>query len=358
MNYTIMSAGPTSVSERVLNTLYRPLRNTDLDPEYVCFQRETEKKISRILQTDATSIILLGEAMLGLDGSIATFVEPKERVLVIHNGIFGEGFSDFVAMYGGIPISFSGDLRRGIDVEALDEFLRRDHDFAAATFIHCETPSGITNDVDAIGQILHRYGILSICDSVSGIAGERFDFDESKVDVVIGGTQKCLSALTGLTTITLSQNAVDKLRARKTKIPGFYANFANYLQSSDGFDYPYTQSDTLVNALDEALNIALEHDFVKRHAEFGELTRKRVEDWGYEIYALDSRSNTVTTVLLKEQQTTNGIIDAMKEKGFLISGAMGEIAGKAIRIGHMGNNIADEKRYVEMLNALEDVLKR
>lgn len=354
----IMSAGPTSVSSRVLEASRRPLKNTDLDAGYVAFQRGCERKISQLLNTNATSFIMLGEAMLGLDGAMASMIEPGDRVLVISNGVFGEGFHDFAHRYGATTAAFAGDLRRGIDLKELELFLEKDSNFQLATFVHCETPSGITNDVHGIGQLLHRYGILSVVDSVSGMAGERFDFDEAKVDVAIGGTQKCLSALTGLTLITLSDRAIDRLQNRQTPVAGFYGNFQNYLKSTDGFDFPYTQSDTLVNALDEALTIALEHDFVARHKQFAELTRQFFTDLGYELYALDSQSNTVTTVLLKEHQTTADILDRMAKKGYMLSGTMGEIAGRGLRVGHMGNNISDEAVYRDMLNALKEVLEQ
>ncbi|HHT21382.1 MAG TPA: alanine--glyoxylate aminotransferase family protein [Tissierellia bacterium] len=352
----IMSAGPTSVHPSVLEASRRPLKNTDLDQSYVAFQRQTERKLSRLLHTEAISFIMLGEAMLGLDGSMASLVEPGDRVLVISNGPFGGGFHDMAQRYGAETVAFDGDPRRGIKPAELDEFLKKDANFKVATLVHCETPTGVTNDVHEIGRLLHSYGILTVVDSVSGIGGERFDFDESKVDVAIGGTQKCLSALTGLTTITLSDRAIQAIKARQVPVAGWYANFENYLSEHDGFDYPYTQSDTLVNALDQALDMALEQDLLARHQEFSQLTRDFITELGYEIYALDSQSNTVTTVLLKDHQTTQGVLDAMAQRGYMLSGAMTDLAGKAFRIGHMGNNIYDRSTYLNMLAALREVL--
>lgn len=303
---------------------------------------------------------MLGEGMLGLDGAMASFIEPGDRVLVLANGPFGAGFEELAKLYGGVPTVYSADPRRGIDGEKLQAFLEKDHDFKLATLIHCETPNGVTNDIHTLGPILHRHGILSVVDSVSAVGGEELDFDRAEVDVVIGGTQKCLSALTGLTTITLSERAEKALKERKTSVAGFYGNFQNYLprEDAEGFAFPYTQSDTLVYALDEALNIALEYDFVARHRDFAERTRRRIGEWGYEIYALDSFSNTVTALLLRPHQSTREILDAMMEKGYMLSGEMGELSGRAIRIGHMGNNIADEADFERMLDALGEVLSR
>ena len=73
--------------------------------------------------------------------------------------------------------------------------------------VHCETPSGITNDVKTICQLLNSYGILTRVDTVSGMGGEEFDFDEFKVDIALGGSQKCISAPAGLTIVTISERA-------------------------------------------------------------------------------------------------------------------------------------------------------
>ena len=352
----IMSAGPTSVHPDVLQASRSSLKNTDLDADYLAFQKSCEQKISKLLHTEQPSFIMLGEAMLGLDGAMASFIEPGDRVLVLENGVFGRGFHSMARAYGAETVAFVGDSRRGISVDDLEKFLDEDDAFKLATMVHCETPTGITNDVHAIGQVLNAHNILSVSDSVSAIAGEQLDFDASKLDVVIGGSQKCLSALTGLTTITLSARAQEVLVKRQTPVAGWYQNFQNYLQETDGFAYPYTQSDTLVNALAKALDLALNHDFVSRHIEFSSLTRQFVQDLGYEIYAQDSYANTVTTVLLKNGLSTQTVLDAMRQKGYMLSGAMADLSGKAFRIGHMGNNIANPEEYKTMLDALAEVL--
>lgn len=351
----IMSAGPTSISQKVRTAMLKDFTNTDLDQDYIKFQRGTEKKLSRLLHTEAKSFLMLGEAMLGLDGAVASFVEANDRVLVLSNGIFGAGFADFVKMYRGIPVVFASDMRHGLDLAGLKSFLEADHDFKAATLIHCETPTGIANDIRAICQLLHSYGILSIVDSVSGMGGEFIDFDEFNIDCLIGGTQKCISSLTGLTTITLSQRAIDCLSSRKSLVSAFYGNFQNYLKT-DEFAFPYTQSETLVYALDAALDEMLEVDLVKRHQSYAQKTRYALTKVGLELYAQDHQANTVTTVLLPAAITADEILHKMQAEGFIISAGMGHLNGKAIRIGHMGNNIADEGIYRQMLQALNKVL--
>lgn len=350
----ILCAGPTSIDPRVMEVMGKSLTNPDIDPEYEKKHRQVEKKISKLLKTEATSFIMLGEGMIGLEGAIINLVEKGDRVLVLNNGVFGAGFADFVKYYEGVPYIYEDDFRRGFDIEKLKNFLEKDHDFKVATMVHCETPSGITNDVKTICKLLNSYGILTIVDTVSGMGGEEFDFDDYKVDIALGGSQKCISAPTGLTLVTISERAKQAIRDRKKPVPSYYMNFENYYAYSDGFAFPYTMNENLTYALDLALDLLFEKDSLALHKKYAEVTREIFEKAGFELYAKDSRSNTLTAVMVPEGFIAEDIIGALRKKEILISKGAGDIFEKVFRIGHMGNNISYEN-FLELYEKLDEV---
>lgn len=98
----ILCAGPTSIDEEVMELMGKSLTNPDIDPEYEKIHRRVEKKISKLLNTDATSFLMLGEGIIGLEAAICNLVEKGDRVLVLNNGVFGAGFADYVKFYGEI----------------------------------------------------------------------------------------------------------------------------------------------------------------------------------------------------------------------------------------------------------------
>lgn len=350
----ILCAGPTSIDPRVMEVMGKSLTNPDIDPEYEKKHRQVEKKISKLLKTEATSFIMLGEGMIGLEGAIINLVEKGDRVLVLNNGVFGAGFADFVKYYEGVPYIYEDDYRRGFDIEKLKNFLEKDHEFKVATMVHCETPSGITNDVKTICKLLNSYGILTIVDTVSGMGGEEFDFYDYKVDIALGGSQKCISAPTGLTLVTISERAKQAIRDRKKPVPSYYMNFENYYAYSDGFAFPYTMNENLTYALDLALDLLFEKDSLALHKKYAEVTREIFEKAGFELYAKDSRSNTLTAVMVPEGFIAEDIIGALRKKGILISKGAGDIFEKVFRIGHMGNNISYEN-FLELYEKLDEV---
>jgi len=137
----IMTPGPTQVRENVRLSRAVETTNPDLDLQFYEFYKETCEKVGEFLKTKNQVRILCGEGILGLEAACASLTEKGDRVLVIDNGIFGEGFGDFINMYGGETVFFKGNREKDINVEELKEFLERDSNFKYATVVHCDTPS-------------------------------------------------------------------------------------------------------------------------------------------------------------------------------------------------------------------------
>ena len=186
--YKIMTAGPTQVCENVRMARSLETTNPDLDVAFCEFYKETCDILQELLHSSGTAYILGGEGILGLEAACASLTEPGDRVLVIDNGIFGKGFADFVKIYGGEPVLYTSDYREPVNPDDLRAFLEKDSDYKYATVVHCDTPSGVINDVSVICPMLAEYGILSVVDSVAGMFGEYVNVDESKIDILCGGT--------------------------------------------------------------------------------------------------------------------------------------------------------------------------
>ena len=169
--YKIMTPGPTQVRESVRKARSLECPNSDLDPAFFDYYKQTCELISSLLHTSEETLILSGEGILGLEAACASMTEPGDRVLVLDNGIYGKGFADFVSMYGGIPVLYTRDYLETLDVKELEEYLEKDHDFKYATVVHCDTPSGMLNDIRSICPLLKKYGILTVVDSVAGMFG-------------------------------------------------------------------------------------------------------------------------------------------------------------------------------------------
>ena len=360
-NYFLMTPGPTMVQDNVLQARTQYMGNPDIDSNFFKFYEDTCNKLATILNSkNSSNIIMCGEAMLGLESACSSLTEIGDNVLVIENGVFGKGFSDLVTLYGGNVTLYSSDWKKPINSAELDLFLSKsDLSFKYATFVHCDTPSGILNDVKEITKILKKYNILSVVDSVAAMGGVSLDIDNWEVDICLGGTQKAFSAPTGLSIITVSQKAWSTIQNRKKPIIGFYTNLSLWKNCVKEKLFPYSLPSRdilgLSVALDNILEIGLENIFTK-HKNAQTYTLEYLEKIGLKLYLEEGFSPTVTAFLTPKECTSIEIIEHLKTKyGVLIASSYGPLKDIVLRIGHMGENIQKEN-LLYTLESLKNTL--
>lgn len=364
----IMTPGPTSIHESVRMAGSKPMTNPDLDPSFYEDYGKICEDLKLLFNTDSNNkqdadalndvIILGGEGILGLEASCASLIEKGDKVLCLGNGIFGHGFGEFAEMYGADVTYYTANGREAIDPTALHEFLKTSSDYKLATMVHCETPSGITNPVDQLCPLLKEYGILTVVDSVSALAGEPLKAGEWHMDIVIAGSQKCLSAPPGLTPMSISKDAWQMMSDRKTPIAGFYTNLTTYKDWQKNQWFPYTQPATLIAALGEAVTRATSDTaLLVRHAKVADATRKSILASGLELFAQSGYSSTVTTVLMPDSINYSELFREMVDHHkIMIGGGLGDLQGKVFRIGHMGENCQIDKVFMT-LKALDEIFR-
>jgi aspartate aminotransferase-like enzyme len=311
-----------------------------------------------LIHTGNPCYILGGEGILGLEAACASLTEPGDRVLVIDNGIFGKGFADFVSLYQGEPYVWTLDYHNPLQPDTLREFLEKDHDFKYATLVHSDTPSGLLNPVDKLCPILKEYGILTVVDSVTGMFADPLDVDASRIDIVCGGSQKALSAPPGLTMVAVSGDASRAMHSRTTPIRSFYANLLLFETYYEDQWFPYTMPISDIMGLHQALvEVAEKKEGLKRHQSIAMATRKALTEAGLTLYLESGYASSVTVFYVPSGLTDRQILERMVSKHhIMIAGCFDTLAGKVLRIGHMGNNAnADDMKAT--LAALQETLE-
>lgn len=348
----LMTPGPTRVAENVRQARAIECTNPDMDFDFTDLYTRTCKKIGQILYTKNDVRILSGEGILGLEAACASLTEAGDRVLIIDNGIFGEGFADFVTMYGGEAVHFKSSWRKGVDIAELRAFLELDHNFKYATLVHCDTPTGVLNDMATLCPLLKEYGILTVVDSVAAMVGEPLKVDEWQVDIALGGSQKAMSAPIGLTFLSVSEEAWQAMANRKTKVVGFYCNLTIWKDCIEKKWYPYSMPISDIKGLEVAVDNVLEEGVEKvwqRHQEVASYVREAAIKMGLKLYLEDGYSNTVTAIEMPNAKEVRQRL--LTNYNILVGGSLGELDETIMRIGHMGYNcfIEDAKITMEAL---------
>ena len=359
-----MTPGPTAVPEPVREAMSRELINPDVDPRFGDIYDRLTDRLAAVYGVDADVsaadggrdvVALGGEGILGLEAAIASLVKPGTEVLCLSNGLYGEGFADFVESYGGEATLVAADHDEPLPLDALDDALAADGaDFDLVTMVHCETPTGTLNDVEGALDRIEAADPepLTVVDAVSSLGG--VEVPTERIDVCLGASQKCFSAPPGLATAAVSDRAWAAMEARDPH--ELYANFLPFRDVSDGF--PYTHLTTEVVALDAALGLLLDEGLGavrERHAAAATRCRERGAELGLETVPDPERSSPTVTAFAVPGRAGEIQEQLREEHDVILATGLGDGAEDILRVGHMGHN-ARVDRVEETMDALADVL--
>ena len=338
----ILSPGPTEIPSEIRLALARETTNPDLDPSFREEYLQAARKISYVIGArDHSILIMLGEAMLGLEASVASIIDKGDKAIVVANGVFGEGFADLVRAYGGEPVVVELDWRRSASPERVVEIVDSNPDAKALYMVHCETPTAILNSLAEIGRRLQKTDTLFIVDAVSSIGGVKIDATEWGIDILIGGSQKALNLPSGLTILAVSKRAWDAINRRSPK--GFYLNLSLWKDYVEREEMPpYTLSDSMIFALNKSLDMILSEGLesvFRRHQTAQKACWNALKELGLEPYprSIGDSSPTVTAAIVPEKLDSESLRAKIWSRyGVMLGGGIGKVRGRVIRIGHMG----------------------
>ena len=237
-------------------------------------------------------------------------------------------------------------------------------DAVAVAFVHAETSTGALSDAQAISAIARQFGALTIVDAVTSLGGVPLLVDEWQLDAVYSGSQKCLSCVPGLSPVTFSQRAVDKMKARQAPVQSWFLDQSlvlGYWSGEGKRSYHHTAPVNSLYALHESLvllkNEGLDNAWSRHYAMHQEL-KAGVEALGLKfVVDEESRLPQLNALYFPE-----GIDEAkvrtqlLEEYNLEIGAGLGSLAGKAWRIGLMGYG-ARKENVALCLKALKDVLE-
>ena len=337
-----LAAGPVEATDRTLREHARPIL-FHYDPAFIELFERTCQLLQQAFCTKYDAVILQGEAVLGLEGAAVSLISPGDKALNLVSGVFGKGYERHIKRAGGEVIELAVPYNEAVDPEDVYQTLKQHGDIKFVSVVHSETPSTTLNPIKEIGRIAKQFGAITIVDTVSGLGGELLSPEEWGIDVAVAGPQKCLGGTPGLTIMAVSPDAWQAMERHKPPLRGSYLSILDFKDKwIDNHVFPFTPHVTDVYALESVLAQALEEGIVRytaRHGAIARACRAGVRGMGLELWAASEAiaAACVTGVRVPEGLTDEPILRTLRDRyGLMISGSLGEIKGKLIRLGHMG----------------------
>ena len=362
---TLMGPGPSDVNPRILEAMSRPTIG-HLDPAFVGMMDEVKGLLKYAFQTEnELTMPVSAPGSAGMESCFVNLVEPGDQVVICQNGVFGGRMKENVERCGGIAVMVEDKWGDAVDPQKLEDALKENPDAKLVAFVHAETSTGAQSDARTLVEIAHKYGCLTIVDAVTSLAGTPVKVDEWKIDAIYSGTQKCLSCTPGLSPVSFSDAALEKIRNRQSKVQSWFLDLnlvMGYWGGEGKRAYHHTAPINALYGLHESLVIlqdeGLENAWA-RHQRHHLALRAGLESMGLRFVVDEAhRLPQLNAIAIPDGVDDAGVRGALlRDYSLEIGAGLGVMAGKVWRIGLMGH-ACNTRNVLFCLAALEDVLGR
>jgi alanine-glyoxylate transaminase/serine-glyoxylate transaminase/serine-pyruvate transaminase len=331
-----------------------------LDPDFLKVLDEIADRLRLVFRTEnALTLPISGTGSAGMEACFVNLLEPGDTAIFGGNGVFGERMCEVARRCGAAVVRIEAPWGRAIDPQQLLDAHREHADARVLAVVHAETSTGVENEIAPLAA-LQQTDTLLLVDTVTSLGGIPVDVDGWGIDAVYSGTQKCLGVPPGLSPVSFSARAVERVRGRSQPSQSWYLDLgllADYVGTARR--YHHTAPISMLYGLHAGLGVVLDEGLPAahaRHRDAGARLQDALPELGFRPFALDQPLPQLTSVWLPD-----GVDDAKTRTellvrfGIEVGGGLGELAGKGWRIGLMGHS-ARERSVITLLGALGALL--
>ncbi len=340
----IFIPGPTNIPDSLRNAMN--VQSTDhRAPDFVELFAPVLEDLKGIFKTKtAKTIIFPSSGTGGWEAAIENTLSPGDKVLIARYGMFSHRWIDLCQRFNLDVEIIECEWGTGAPADLFEQRLAKDkaHEIKAVLVTHNETATGVKSDIAGVRKAIDNaeHETLLFVDCVSSLASMDFKMDEWGVDIAISGSQKGFMLTAGLAILAISEKALTLGKSAKSTRTFF--DFKDMLNANKNGGFPYTPPLQLIHGLSAALKIindeGLENVF-SRHYRLAQGVREAVSAWGLNLCAksLDLYSDSISAIYVPTGFNSDELTNHAYDKYNVSFGVgLGEMAGKAFRIGHLG----------------------
>ena len=295
---------------------------------------------------DYATVLLQGSGSYAVEAMINCLCGEREKILFLVNGEYGKRMLTIAGKSHRDYDVLTFNMSLPVNIETVDNLLKRDNDIGAVMFVHCETTTGILNPLEKITRLAKFYGKKVLVDAMSSFAAYDIDMPGLDIDALAASSNKCLEGMPGLSFVVAKKTLLEKSEGHSyshsldlfDQYQGLYA---------EGGKFRFTSPTNVLLALRQALNeFRKEGGLPARRARYMENHKTLVDGLVrlnvLPIVAPEHQSYVITTFGLGNINFMK-IYNHLKKKGFCIY--PGKLTAlPTFRIGNIGNVFPGDMR--------------
>lgn len=192
----LFTPGPLTTSRTVKQAMLRDLGSRD--GEFLRVVQEIRSQLVQLAELDDFECVLMqGSGTFCVEAVLGSTIPADGKVLILANGAYGKRMVNIARtlhIHHSL-IEYPEDTKpqaRDVEFE-----LMRDDSLTHVAMVHSETTSGLVNDVQAVGAVVHQFQKGFIVDAMSSFGGIETDWHATHADYIVSSANKCIEGVPG-----------------------------------------------------------------------------------------------------------------------------------------------------------------
>jgi aspartate aminotransferase-like enzyme len=332
----LLAPGPVQLHPEVQKILSLPMIH-HRTPEFDAILKSALGGLQFLFQTKSPVFMQTSTGSGGMESLLINVLSPKDKVLAIVSGKFGERWADMAECYGADVHRMNIPWGESVDPKLVQDFLQQHPDTEIVMTQACETSTATAHNIQKLGEIIKSTKALFLVDGITAVGAYPVPMDQWHIDGLVAGSQKAVMLPTGMSFVSFSEKAWQKIpKARCLK---FYFDIQKEFAANKKGETLFSSNVPLIRALDYVIGriqtLTLEKHFrqLKRRADY---TRAMTIELGLSLYS-KSPSDSVTAINLPSSMDGVKLREHLEKKYLVtVMGGQDQLKGKVLRIGHMG----------------------
>jgi len=294
----LFSPGPLTTSATVKGAMLRDLGS--LDSEFLATVHNIRMRLLDLgpyPREDYECILMQGSGTFVVESVISSAIPRNGKLLVLVNGAYGRRIAQTARVHG-IPLDvFEVAENKKFTAELVAEYLATASGITHVAVVHCETTSGMLNQVEEIGHVVHAAGASYIVDAMSSFGAVPIDMVGSHIDFLVSSANKCIEGVPGFGFVLANRRALDSAKGNaRTLSLDLYDQWAG--MEADGH-FRFTPPIHTILAFEQALNELDEEGGVsargERYRQNHVTLCRGMKALGFEIYLANEDQSFIIT---------------------------------------------------------------
>jgi 2-aminoethylphosphonate-pyruvate transaminase len=294
----LFSPGPLTTSATVKGAMLRDLGS--LDSEFLASVHEIRMRLLDLgpyPREQYECILMQGSGTFVVESVISSAIPRDGKLLVLVNGAYGRRIAQTARVHGialdVLEVAENKKFTPALVADSLSPAMGITH----VAVVHCETTSGMLNQVEEIGHLVHDAGAVYIVDAMSSFGAYSIDMVGSHIDFLVSSANKCIEGVPGFGFVLANRRALDAAKGNaRTLSLDLYGQWAG--MEADGH-FRFTPPIQTILAFEQALNELDEEGGVRargdRYRQNHIALCRGMKEIGFEIYLADEDQSFIIT---------------------------------------------------------------